>query len=91
MVSARALHDTVLLLNGDALAVGGIDDADQVLDTIEYYSQTSRRWSRGELGSAMGSVRSAFTATRLFNGNVLAAGGGTDRASAVATAEIFAA
>ncbi len=71
--TGRAFHVVLDLLNGTALAVGGVTTGPAVTATAEVFNGTS--WATT---GTMGTTRSYFTATRLANGQVLAAGGFVD-------------
>ncbi len=81
---ARAWHTATLLPNGQVLLAGGSGPFPTFQDLMssELYDPAAGSWSlTGELKTA----RSVHTATLLFNGKVLAAGG----ASGVSTAELY--
>ena len=81
----------VLLFTGEVLAVGGRfgPNAADLIDAIEIYNPTQRRWTRGGLGSAIDTARAGLTAATLPNGVVIIAGGTAQRQSALVTTELF--
>jgi len=70
----------VLLADGRVLAVAGFGTAFVNLKSVEIYDPSTCSWS---FTGSLGTVRRLHSATRLLDGKVLAAGGGT------ASAELF--
>jgi hypothetical protein len=56
MVTARAQHAAALLIDGSVLVAGGVTGTASYQDSIEVYNPGSRRWTRGEFGSALGTA-----------------------------------
>jgi large repetitive protein len=88
MTTARARHAAVTLADGRVLVVGGVTGTSTPLDTVDFYERSTRRWSRGELGTLLAEARAGHTATVLPNGRVLVAGG-DDRTRSLASAEVY--
>jgi len=74
MSISREAHSTVLLANGQALAMGGttVDFNGVTVTSAELYDPAAATWTTTE---SMLQGREIFTATLLQNGQVLAAGG----------------
>ncbi|MCI0539855.1 MAG: hypothetical protein L0Z50_31995 [Verrucomicrobiales bacterium] len=90
MAIGRARHTATLLTDGRVLVVGGlarVGGAFVTLSSVELYDPTTNTW--GSAGS-MSIARSRHTATRLFDGKVLVAGGRrSDSGPTLATAELY--
>jgi hypothetical protein len=88
MAAARTWHTATLLPNGKVLVLGGYVLSEQRTPNFflsaEVYDWTTDKWSAA---ASMSAKRSAHTATLLNTGQVLVAGGQSERV--VASAEIF--
>ncbi|MDE2292348.1 MAG: fibronectin type III domain-containing protein [Elusimicrobia bacterium] len=71
MISSRAYHASVLLPNGNVLAIGGFTNG-KYLDSTEVYISTAHRWISGP---KLLNARAQFTASLLQDGRVLVVGG----------------
>jgi len=86
MNTLRTLHTLTTLLNGRALATGGgSSDSGPRLRSAELYDPDSRSWT---LTPEMNEGRLNHTATLLYGGRVLIAGG-TGDAGQLASAELY--
>jgi len=86
MQSARELNAQVRLTNGKALAIGGVDNNNNILNSAEIYSPGPGTWA---LTSSMTDAREYFPAVVLTNGKVLVSGGLSTGGTALAAAELY--
>jgi hypothetical protein len=70
--SARELNAQVLMKNGNALSMGGIDNNGNLLASAEVYSSALSTW---KLTGSMAEARELFPAVVLTSGKVLVSGG----------------
>ena len=75
MLVARDSHTATLLSDGRILATGGLDSANQALNTWEIYDPVTEGWTTNVVHPTMSYARVSHTATLLRNGKVLVAGG----------------
>jgi hypothetical protein len=68
----RRGHQATLLLSGDVLVSGGVDQFQNLVGQAEIYHAGSGTWT---VSGTMNNPRTGHTAIRLPAGNVLAAGG----------------
>ena len=90
MITGRFLHTATLLANGSVLVTGG-QAGGGALTSAEVYSPPTASNPSGNWTAVgnMGTARTAHTATLLWNGNVLVAGGQDATFAATASTEIF--
>jgi N-acetylneuraminic acid mutarotase len=86
MQSARELNAQVRLTNGKALAIGGVDNNNNILNSAEIYSPGPGTWA---LTGSMTDAREYFPAVVLTNGKVLVSGGLSAGGSVLAAAELY--
>ena len=84
--TARELQAQVRLANGEALAIGGIDAAGNVLASAETFNPATKSWS---FTGSMASARYYAPAVVLANGKVLVTGGLDNGGVVLGTAEIY--
>jgi hypothetical protein len=88
--TARSDYTATLLPSGKVLAAGGFNIGDSYLNSAELYDPAANggtgAWT---VTSHMGIARSGHTAALLPSGKVLVAGGTTDGASYLSSAEIY--
>jgi N-acetylneuraminic acid mutarotase len=80
MTAARATFSLTVLANGEVLAAGGINGADNPQGSAELYNPSTGKWTAT---GKMITARNEHTATLLASGNVIVAGG--ENASGVTT------
>jgi N-acetylneuraminic acid mutarotase len=84
--AARGGFSTTVLSNGQVLVAGGINAANNPINSVEKYDPPSGKWIlTGQLKVA----RDEHTATLLPNGQVLVAGGEAPNGTSTATAELY--
>jgi len=71
LTTGRTAHTATLMLNGEVLAVGGINDGG-VLTSSEIYDPAAGTWTGA---NAITTARGFHTATLLLSGRVLSVGG----------------
>jgi len=84
----RVAHSATLLLNGEVLVAGGVDNADNALASAELYDPVAGTWRyTGNLAN----VRFAHSASRLVDGRVLVVAGSDDDffQTAISSAEVY--
>jgi N-acetylneuraminic acid mutarotase len=86
MQSARELNAQVLLSNGKALSIGGVDNNGNLLASSELYSSSSGKWT---LTGSMFNARQVFPAVVLSNKKVLVSGGLGAGGAVLAAAELY--
>ncbi len=86
-ITSRVSHTATLLATGDLLVVGGLDNTETVLASVEKIA--SSRDSSIQTMTNIPTGRSSHTATLLTNGCVLVAGGSTGGTTATNTVEIY--
>lgn len=72
MTAARGSFTLTVLANGQVLAAGGINSADNPISSAELYNPSTGKWTAT---GKMITARDEHTATLLANGNVIVAGG----------------
>jgi len=91
MTKARTYFSMVMLANGSVLVAGGCtglnaNGCSGVTPAAEIYNPSTGKWTAT---GAMTAARGNLTATRLPNGNVLAAGGINAAGNPLGTAELY--
>jgi N-acetylneuraminic acid mutarotase len=90
MNAVRARFTMTQLTNGQVLAAGGVDyesnGSVQILASAELYNPATGQWT---LTGSLNAARVDHAATRLSNGQVLAAGGNGTGFNTIASAELY--
>jgi N-acetylneuraminic acid mutarotase len=84
--SPRELNAQVMLANGKALSIGGVDSSGNPLASAEVYTSSSGAWN---LTGSMAAARELFPAVRLSSGKVLVSGGLGTGNTLLGTAELY--
>jgi len=86
MQSAREYDAQVRLTNGRVLAIGGVDNSNNLLSSAEIYNPSVGTWA---LTGSMADPREIFAAVVLTNGKVLVTGGMSTGSTVLASAELY--
>jgi N-acetylneuraminic acid mutarotase len=87
LITARARHESTLLLDGRVLVTGGLTTGAVTIASAELYSPITGVWSSA---GSMSTRRSRHTATLLADGRVLVVGGRSNNGGpSLASAELY--
>ncbi len=87
MMSPRAYHTATLLPSGKILVTGGVNDENQILDSIELYDPGTSLWTTSV--AVLGTPVRDHAATLLGNGKVLITGGNSGSNNGITSAWVY--